>query len=98
MDPQLHNGLLQCYNYSLGWHQTFKIVNNSTEIDITQACGPKSCPLSSTIDHPKNYPDMSYFCFPKCYRGEDSLEALRAMIKVSLPGATFIKACVQFLH
>jgi hypothetical protein len=91
MDPYLQDELLKCYNSSLEWSQTFKIVNNSTEIDITQACGLNACPLPSAIDQPKIYPDRSYFRFPKCYCGEESLAALIAMIKDSLPGATFIK-------
>ena len=53
MDSHLHDELLICYNSSLEWTQTFKIINNSTEIDTIQACGPNACPLPSAIDQPK---------------------------------------------
>ena len=90
MDPDLQDDLLSCYNASLAWTQAFKIRQNTSDVDLFLACGPNSCPILSAVSQPKQFPDMSYFRFSKCYHGESSLEPLKEMIKGALPVANFI--------
>ena len=68
-----------------------QIKQDPTEIDLSPVCGPHSSPIHLTHYQQNPFPDQSYFRYPKCYHGENSLEAVTFMIKESLPGATFMR-------
>ena len=91
MDPDLQDDLLSCYNASLAWTQRFKIRQNTTDVDLSLACGPNSCLIPSAVNQPKHFTDKSYFRFSKCYHGASSLEPSTEMIKGALARANCIK-------
>ena len=91
MNPSLQDGIIDPYQKSLFWDQTFSVLHKEESVDSSHACATANDSAFCAPDQPKKIPNGLINCFDTSFTGQSSWTSLKKMIKESLPGADFIE-------
>ncbi len=90
MNSSLQCGIIETYQQSLSWDQSFSVQHNDTIVNLSTACKTSDFSSLCEPDKPKNMPHSLIYRFNTSFAGNQCWSSLKKMIKDSLPGADFI--------
>ncbi len=91
MNPSLQDGIIDTYQNSLSWDQTFSVIHKEESVDLSHACAMATVSTICAPDQPKKIPNGLIYRFDTSFAGKSSWTSLKKMIKASLPGGDFIE-------
>ena len=94
MNPSLQEDILETYQQSLSWSQSFSVQHGDVTVDLSNACLAGGVSQLCAPDQPKNLPNGLVYRFDTCFCGKAGWKALKQMIRDRLPGSDFIEQAV----
>jgi hypothetical protein len=91
MNPSVQDGIIDTYQNSLSWDQTFSVIHKENSVNLSHACATATVSTICAPDQPKKLPYGLIYRFDTSFAGKSSWTALKKMIKERLPGADFIE-------
>ena len=92
MNPSLQEDIIEMYQQSLSWYQSFLVQHDDIALDLSHAC--RSCDSSRLCapDQPKQLPNGLIYRFDTSFCGKPGWNSLKKLIKNSLLGSDFIES------
>ena len=91
MELSTQNEILQHYEKSLSWNQSFLIKHDDQELDLSVSVGSDAITPFNASDQPKYFDFSSKYRFPKEFDSIDKIKSLQQHLKQHcLIGADFV--------
>ena len=91
MNHSLHDNILETYQQSPSWSQSFSVQHDDIMVDLSNACLVAGVSQLCAPAQPKNLPNGLIYRFNTCFSGKAGWKSLKKMSRASLPGSDFIE-------
>jgi hypothetical protein len=77
MNPSLQKDILQTYQQSLSWSQSFSVQHGNVTVDLSNACLADDVSKFCAPAQPKNLPNGLIYRFDTCFSGKAGWKSLK---------------------